>query len=140
TSTLVLLGAVLAARAQPARPGSAELPIARIVLFSSGVAHFQREGRLDGDARVDLQFHTNDINDLLKSLVLQDTGGGQVSTVHYDNRDPVERTLKSFAIDLTTNPSLGDLLGQVRGERIEVISYGALGKVGQPTPLTGVLV
>src|SRR5579871_2786870 len=131
---LLLLAAALPVLAQPPRPGSAELPNTRIVLFTSGVGYFQREGSVDGSARIDLQFPTNNINDLLKSLVLQDTGGGQISTINYDNRDPIEKTLKSFAIDLTSNPSLGDLLDQVRGERVEVI------REGQTTPLTGVIV
>ena len=140
SAALLLFAAAVPVLAQPPRPGSAELPIGRIVLFSSGVGYFQREGQVDGSARIDLQFHTHDINDLLKSLVLQDSGGGHINTVNYDNRDPVEKTLKSFAIDLTSNPSLGDLLGQVRGERVEVISYGEQGKEGQPTTLTGVIV
>jgi hypothetical protein len=126
--------------AQPPRPGTAELPVSRIVLFSSGVGYYQREGAVEGNARIDLQFHTYNINDLLKSLVLQDQGGGQISTVNYDNRDPIEKTLKSFAIDLTSNPSLGQLLGQVRGERVEVVSYGEQGKEGQPTTVSGVIV
>src|SRR5437016_1348744 len=138
TTALLLLTGV-PALAQP-RPGSAELPIARIVLFSSGVGYFQREGQVDGSTRIDLQFHTHDINDLLKSLVLQDSGGGHINTVNYDNRDPVEKTLKSFALDLTSNPTLGDLLGQVRGERVEVVSYGEQGKEGQPATLTGIIV
>src|SRR5215813_4274950 len=101
STALLVLAPAMPVLAQPPRPGGAELPITRIVLFSSGVGYFQREGQVDGNARIDLQFHTHDINDLLKSLVLQDQGGGQVSTVNYDNRDPVEKTLKSFAIDLT---------------------------------------
>jgi hypothetical protein len=133
-------GAVQSGLAQPPQPGSVELPITRIVLFSSGVGYFQREGQVDGNAHIDLRFHTQDINDLLKSLVLQDTGGGQISTVTYDNRDPIDKTLKSFAINLTNNPSLGDLLDQVRGERIELISYGEHGREGQPVSLTGVIV
>jgi hypothetical protein len=116
------------------------LPVTRIVLFSSGVGYYQRDGQVDGNARIDLQFHTQDVNDLLKSLVLQDQGGGQISTVNYDNRDPIDKTLKSFAIDLTKNLSVADLLQQVRGERVEVVSYGEQGKEGQPTTLTGVIV
>src|SRR5437588_12605800 len=54
------------------RPGSAELPVKQVVLYSSGVGYYQREGQVDGSARIDLQFHTTNINDLLKSLVLQD--------------------------------------------------------------------
>src|SRR5205085_5550584 len=138
-AAFVLLAATLPVLAQP-RPGTAELPVTRIVLFSSGVGYFQREGPIEGTARIDLQFPSEQINDLLKSLILQDTGGGQISTVSYDNRDPIDKTLKSFAIDLTSNPSIGQLLAQVRGERVEVISYGEQGKEGQPTVITGVIV
>ena len=33
----------------------------------------------------------------------------------------LERTLKTFALDLTANPSLGQLLNQARGERVELV-------------------
>jgi hypothetical protein len=109
--------------------GAPDVPVKRIVLFSSGVGYFQREGRIEGSARLDLQFPAPKINDLLKSLVLQDMGGGRISTVSYDNRDPIEKTLKSFAIDLTSEPSLADLLSQVRGEKIEVTVSGEVGTI-----------
>ena len=60
---------------------SIQLPVTHATLFSSGVAHFQREGEVQGNARRDLSFRAADINDLLKSLVLQDLGGGRVSAV-----------------------------------------------------------
>jgi len=66
------------------------------VLFSSGVGYFQREGQIDGDARVDLSFPVSDINDLIKSMVLRDLDGGHISAVSYDSNAPIERTLKSF--------------------------------------------
>src|SRR5580704_127044 len=99
-------------------PDSPRLPVKGVVLFSSGVGYFQREGSVDGDARVDLTFPVGDINDLIKSLILQDHSGGLVSAVNYDSHDPVERTLKSFAVDLTKDPSQADLLQQARGEKI----------------------
>src|SRR5213593_4333973 len=49
-----------------------QLPIGQVVLFSSGVGYFQREGSIEGNARIDLTFPVEDINDLLKSMVLQD--------------------------------------------------------------------
>lgn len=96
------------------------LPIKQVVLFNSGVGYFQREGEVDGNARVELTFPAGDINDLLKSLVLQDLGGGKVSTVSYDSQDPIEKTLRSFALDLTGNPTFGQILNQARGEKIEI--------------------
>src|SRR5437879_5406311 len=64
-------------QAQP-KPGLPDLPITRLVLFSSGVGYSQRAGRVEGSARIDLHFPAGNINDLLKSLVLQDLDGGQV--------------------------------------------------------------
>lgn len=136
----MLLLSSLPALAQP-RPGAAELPIRQVVLFSSGVGYFQREGQVDGHSRIDLSFQMENINDLLKSLILEDRGGGQIATVTYDNRNPIDQTLKSFAIDLTRNPSMGDLLNQVRGEQVEVLTtIDAKGAVGQSETIAGLVV
>jgi hypothetical protein len=104
----------------------APLPLSEVILYSSGVGYFQRDGEVKGNTQVDLRFKVDNINDLLKSMVVQDLGGGHVSTVTYGSRDPLARTLKSFSIDLTSNPSLGQLLDQVRGERVELSTPNAV--------------
>ena len=38
------------------KPASPQLPIAQVVLFSSGVGYFQREGDVEGNARIDLSY------------------------------------------------------------------------------------
>jgi hypothetical protein len=118
---LALRPAATDARPSAPAPDSPRLPVKGVVLFSSGVGYFQREGEVEGDARVDLTFPAGDVNDLIKSLTLQDFGGGLVSAVSYDSHDPVERTLKSFAVDLTGDPGQAQLLQQARGEKVEVI-------------------
>ncbi len=95
-------------------------PVKRIVLFNSGVGYFERQGTVDGDASIELDFDVDDVNDLLKSMVLEDRGGGTISTVAYASRDPITKTLGTFAIDLTDSPTLGQLLQQIRGERVEI--------------------
>ena len=102
-------------RAEEAKPGN--LPLTRVVLFSSGVGFFEHSGRVHDNANVELKFSADEINDLLKSMVVQDFDGGQVSTVTYGSKDPITKTLKSFSIDLTANPSLAQLLSQIRGEQ-----------------------
>jgi hypothetical protein len=47
-------------------------------------------------------------------------GGGTVSTVSYASRDPITKTLGTFAVNLTDNPSMGQILARLRGEKIEV--------------------
>src|ERR1700756_4962267 len=73
------------------KPAESPLPIKQVVLFNSGVGYFQREGEVAGNVRLDLTFNIGDINDLLKSLVLQDLGGGRIGTVHFDSQDPLEK-------------------------------------------------
>ena len=98
------------------------VPLKKLVLFNSGVGYFEHSGNVEGDASVDLKFNVDDVNDLLKSMVTQDLGGGRISTVTYGSRDPITRTLKTFAIDLTTSPTIAELLIQIRGEKVEVES------------------
>ena len=96
-----------------------DIPIKRVVMFSSGVAFFEHNGEVEGNSQVEMKFDVKDINDLLKSMVLQDDGGGRISTVSYGSKDPLTKTLSTFSIDLTNNPTLADLLNQIRGEQIE---------------------
>jgi hypothetical protein len=114
------------------------LPVSRVVLFNSGVGYFSRSGEVEGDARVDLTFPESDVNDLLKSMVLEDFGKGRISAVSYDSREPVTRTLSSFAVNLNGNPTFSGILGQLRGERIEVAVSPTT--ANQPGKLTGTIV
>ena len=114
------------------------LPLRQVVLFNSGVGYFQREGEVEGNARIDLSFPIGDINDLLMSLVLEDAKG-HVGTVNYDSSDPIDKILRSFALDLTHNPTLAQILNQARGEKIE-ITRSSEKKDGQITKITGTII
>lgn len=98
----------------------ADLKVTRVALFSSGVGYFQCDATVTDAASAELKFRIDQINDILKSLVVQDFDGGSVSTVGYASRDPIEKTLKSFGVDISGRPTLGALLDQLRGEPIEV--------------------
>ena len=126
---LILVSFLLAPWPVLAEEG-ATLPLSKISLYSSGVGYFQHDGTVNNRTQLDLRLHTNQINDMLKSLVVQDFGGGRVSTVTYGSRDPVTKTLGSFGINLNGNPTLGQILTQVRGEPVEVTA---------PNPIVGTL-
>src|SRR5262249_19202075 len=57
--------------------------------------------------------------------------------VSYDSNAPIDRTLQSFAVNLTANPSYGQILNQARGERVEVALQQ--GTANQPGTLTGTI-
>ena len=101
-----------------------DVPVKEVVLFSSGVGYFQHEGTVHGDASTELRFKTAQINDILKSLVLNDLDGGHVGVVTYPSQDPLEKTLASFQVDIGDNPGQGALLNKLRGARI-TLGYGA---------------
>jgi len=132
-----LLGAADAVGKQDVKP-AVSLPITRVVLFNSGVGYFSRSGEVVDDARVDLTFPEQDINDLLKSMVLEDFNNGRIAAVSYDSREPISRTLSSFAINLNNNPTFAGIVSQMRGERIEVVMTP--GATNQPGKLSGVIV
>ncbi|GAB4457815.1 MAG: DUF4139 domain-containing protein [Armatimonadaceae bacterium] len=97
------------------------LPVKAVTLFSSGVSYTLHEGEVDaGETSVALTFRTPQISDILKSLVLLDDGG-TVRAATYPSHDPMERTLKSFAINVTHNLTREELLRQqVRGAEVRV--------------------
>src|ERR1051325_11341447 len=113
---------VMPTRGADTKPaGQTEVPVRVVVLFSSGVGYFEHAGMVKGDATTELRFKTQQINDILKSLVLQDSQG-KIGNITYPSQDPISKTLKSFQIDITNNPSLADLLNQLRGAKVKVVA------------------
>jgi hypothetical protein len=110
--------------APPATQPVADIPVKEVVLFSSGVGYFEHFGTVQGDGSTELRFKTEQINDILKSLVLQDLDGGKVAAVTYPSQDPIAKTLKSFQVDITANPPLADLLNQLRGAKVTLTVNG----------------
>ncbi|MCC6428507.1 MAG: hypothetical protein IT435_17020 [Phycisphaerales bacterium] len=96
------------------------LPIKRITLYRSGVGSFERRGVIDGDASVQLRFNTDQVNDILKSMVVLDLGGGQVDSVSYGSKEPLAKRLASFGVDISDNPSVKELLSQLRGSKATI--------------------
>jgi hypothetical protein len=117
-AVVLAVSAATSIRGEPEQ--TATIPLKRVVLFTSGVGFFEHDGEVSGDARVDLTFNSRAMNDLLMSLVVEDLGGGKVSTVGYPSKTPIAETLKTFSIDLSGRPTLAQLLDQVRGEQVEL--------------------
>lgn len=115
----ILISALTAYGVFGANAAEVVLPITKVTAFSSGVAYFEHQGRVPGEAEVLLKFRTEAINDMLKSLTVVDLGGGVVAGVNYASREPVEHALKTLGIDLSDGPSLGKLLARLRG--VEVV-------------------
>lgn len=99
---------------------AADLHVKRVAIFSSGVAFYECEATVEGNATAELTFRTEQINDIIKSMVVQDLDGGTIGAISYASRDPIEKTLRSFGVDITGKPTLANLLDQLRGEPVEI--------------------
>lgn len=117
---------------------AASLPITRVTLYTSGVGYFERAGKVDGDAIVPLNFQVGQINDVLKSLILMDFGGGTIQPVTYAAKDPVTKQLQAFSIDLSDNPDRATIFNRLRGANVTV-SYTP-NRASVPAVATGVVI
>jgi hypothetical protein len=116
-----------AAGVEKAKP--IDLAMSRAVLYSSGVAYFEHEVKVTGDATAVLPFKTDQINDILKSMVVLDDSG-KPATVTYPSNDPIARSLKSFGVDISGKPSISQILGQLQGVGVRLMAPEAIeGKV-----------
>jgi len=118
---LVIATLSSAAWAQGA-PKSADLPVTRVVLFSSGVGYFEHRGRLTGDSIVRLPFRSEEMNDALKSLIVSDGSGTEAGSpsASYPSQESLDRALSGLRIDLSGSPSIADMLARLRGAEVSV--------------------
>ena len=119
---IALSSAVTLAQGTTAPGPRQDVPVTTVALFSSGVGYFEHGGIVRGNSSAELRFRTSQMNDVLKSLVLQDEGGGHVSTITYPSQDPLSKTLRSFQVDITANPTMAQLLNQLRGAHVSIQS------------------
>ncbi|MCC6284809.1 MAG: hypothetical protein IT439_05830 [Phycisphaerales bacterium] len=113
--------AITSLAAAPARADDV-VPLTSITLYRSGVGYFQRTGMVSGDASIQLRFKTDQINDILKSMVLLDLGGGQIDAVSYSSKEPLEKRLAAFAVNIADGPDMPKLLSRLRGAPLAVVT------------------
>src|ERR1041385_8624547 len=124
TLTTLVLSAMLA--------WPAELPVKQIVLYKHGVGFFERSGRLSAGESARLDFNASEMNDVLKSLTIDEKGGGKISGLRYDSMDPLSHKLAEFPFQIKPDQPLSGMLDQLKGARLEL-------KFGNDT-VTGVIV
>lgn len=95
------------------------LPVRRLTLYKHGVAHLEREGRVDGE-HLRLAFPHHAMDDVLKSLVVLDRAGGRVLGVDVETAEDRAAVLARARLHLGDQRSLLDLLRDLRGRAVRV--------------------
>ena len=108
-----------------------QLAIREITLFTSGVGQFTYTGVVEGDQVVQIAFSQDQLNDVLKSLRISDFDGGTITSVVYPGIEPLHRILQGYRVDLSANPSLAQLLEQLRGSTLEAIPQRGRSVIGE---------
>lgn len=102
----------------------ADLPIREVILYKHGVGYFVRAGELRPGEAARLDFKASEMNDVLKSLTIEDKNGGKVTGVRYDSSEPLAQKLSDFPFRVDGQQSLSAFLDQMKGGRVE-LKYGA---------------
>lgn len=98
----------------------AELPVRQIILYKHGVGYFERSGTLGPGESARLDFNAAEMNDVLKSLTIDERGGGKVAGLRYDSADPLSHKLSEFPFRIGDAQPLSGMLDQLKGARIEL--------------------
>src|SRR5579871_1141587 len=99
---------------------AADLPVRNVVLFKHGVGYFARSGRLAAGESARLDFKADEMNDVLKSLTIEEKGGGKISGVRYDSSEPLAKKLGEFPFAIGDQQPLSAVLDQLKGARVEL--------------------
>ncbi len=110
---------VLALLALSGAACAAELPVRHVILYKHGVGFFERAGELAAGESARLDFKASEMNDVLKSLTINDSTG-KVVAVRYDSSEPLGRRLAKYPFLIGEKQALAAFLDQLKGARIEL--------------------
>ncbi|MCW2237681.1 DUF4139 domain-containing protein [Azospirillum canadense] len=113
----LLVASYAALPAFAADPPANGLTLKRVLLSTGGVGYFEHEARVSGDAALTLEVRRDQVDDVLKSIVVYDDRGG-VGTVDLAGQEPLETAFRElpFTPDDLTSPTA--LLNALKGAEV----------------------
>ena len=79
---------------------AADLSLQRVMLSSGGVGYFEYEATVDGNATLKLNAPIEQVDDILKSLVVYDDGG-TTGEITLPGREPLTQSFVDLPFDRT---------------------------------------
>ncbi|HVH78339.1 MAG TPA: hypothetical protein VM782_03030, partial [Stellaceae bacterium] len=119
---------VLLALSVPA--AGADLVLRRVTLSSGGVGYFEYEASVTGEARLALDVPLNQVDDILKSLVVYDASG-RAGEITLPGREPLAQGFTDMPFDQAALSSTTSLLNALQGSDV---------RIGGDEPITGQLI
>jgi hypothetical protein len=103
----------------PTLVAAQELALKRVMLSSGGLGYFEYEATVEGDATLKLTVGLQQVDDVLKSLVVYDDKGG-VGGLSLPGREPLAQAFKDLPFDQDSLGSPAALLSTLKGAQLTV--------------------
>lgn len=101
-----------------------DIPLTKVVLYKHGMGYFERCGKVAGPTTIDLYCPQAAIDDMLKSLLILNLGGGRTGAATYDSSKTEDMRFAEFGIDIRGCRGLVDLIGLLKGTPVTITSSG----------------
>ena len=101
----------------PAQAASGELKLDRVMLSSGGVGYLEFSAEIEGDAELALTVKLDQVDDVLKSIVVYDDAGG-VGQVRLPGREPLAQIFRGLPFGPAALNAPDALLNALQGARI----------------------
>jgi hypothetical protein len=104
---------------------AADLLLKRVVLSTGGVGYFEYEASVEGNATLALDVPLDQVDDVLKSLVVYDAGGS-AGEITLPGREPLTQSFVDLPFDRAALNSETALLNALQGAEIRVAAPKAI--------------
>ena len=121
-TALIGAAAAVVTMAEPAAAADKELALRRVLLSSGGVGYFEYEARISGDADLPLTVRLDQIDDVLKSVVVYDDRG-VVGDVTLPGKSAADEAFRDLPFDPSALASEPALLTALRGAEV-IVTHG----------------
>ncbi|MBL8250222.1 MAG: hypothetical protein JNK31_00980 [Candidatus Competibacter sp.] len=122
-SVVGLVGAMAAPLA--AAPSALPLALKRVLLSSGGVGYFEYEAQVEGAAELTLEAPLNQMDDILKSLIVYDEVGA-VNHITLPGKESLDQIFRDLPFGATALNSTVELLNALQGADVEIKGGSAL--------------
>ena len=115
----LLIVALLGLFSIPSLAAAQDLALKRVMLSSAGLGYFEYEATVENDATLKLTVPLDQVDDVLKSLVVYDDKGG-VGGLSLPGKEPLKQAFKDLPFDDNALLSTEGLLTALKGARVTV--------------------
>src|SRR5476651_2629071 len=115
----LLIAALLGLFSIPSLATAQDLTLKRVMLSSAGLGYFEYEATVENDATLRLTVPLDQVDDVLKSLVVYDDKGG-VGGLSLPGKEPLKQAFRDSPFDEAALQSPGDLLSALKGAQVSV--------------------